>query len=56
MLAYWMGGACGYTFVPPIPGPVFLPSEGIGVGKRYPIDDEEILEFLELWTTWNDIE
>ena len=23
---------------------------------RYPIDDAEILEFLQLWTIWNDVE
>ena len=57
MLGFWLGGICGYTYVAPIPGPVFPPAEGVGIGrKRYPIDDEEILEFLELWTVWNDIE
>lgn len=58
MLAFWLGGICGYTFVPPVPGPLFPPAaEGVGIGrKHYPIDDAEILEFLQLWTAWNDIE
>jgi hypothetical protein len=66
MLAYWLGGACSYPFVPvpipPEPIPVLPPLDVEGLGKRqrggrrYPIDDTEILEFLELWTVWNDIE
>ena len=62
MLAFWLGGACGYPFVPiPVP-PEVLPEvlppslEGIGAGRRYPIDDEEILEVLKIWTVWQDIE
>lgn len=62
MLAFWLGGACGYPFVPIVPPgvlpevPAIVSREGIGAGRRYPIDDAEILEFLQLWTVWNDIE
>jgi hypothetical protein len=66
MLAFWLGGACSYPYiVPPIPEPVPLPpsppalvAEGLPFAKhgRYPIDDEEVLDFLRIWVSWNDIE
>jgi hypothetical protein len=58
MLGFWLGGICGYTFVPvPAKVPAIVSrEEGISAGRRYPIDDEEILEFLQAWTIWNDVE
>ena len=65
LLAYWLGGACGYAFVPvppiiPVPVPVPVPTpvrvEGLPFGKRPFIDDDEVQEFLRLWVIWNDVE
>ena len=67
MLAYWLGGACSYPLlpvppepipVPPLPAPPALVAEGLPFAKhgRYPIDDEEIFEFLQIWSLWNDVE
>jgi hypothetical protein len=40
----------------PLPQPVDLSGGVPHLAKRYPIDDEEITEFLRLWVTWNDVE
>lgn len=59
MLAFWMGGANLPPFVP-LPAVSF--EDGVsyakhhGPARRYPIDDEEVIEILEWWTAWNDIE
>jgi hypothetical protein len=61
MLAFWMGGAALH-YIPDwkredvwfrVTGAEGRPFRERG---RHPIDDEEILEFLQLWTAWNDIE
>ena len=59
MLAFWLGGAN----LPPFhPLPAVSFEDGVsharhhGPARRYPIDDEEVTEFLEWWTAWNDIE
>ena len=65
MLAFWTGGGnYSSTWFPA--GPVISPYIPISdltggapsakVRKRHPIDDEEILEFLQMWVTWNDVE
>lgn len=59
LLAFWIGGACAPAFIPS-PLPAGVAGEGIPfdrhIGRRPPIDDEEILEFLQTWVTWQDIE
>jgi hypothetical protein len=62
LLAFWIGGA-NFHFVPtPIIPPSPPISDVVSGGLPYarhhgrPIDDNEILEFLEIWTTWNDNE
>ena len=62
LLAYWMGGAHGYSFVPvpPVPSAPGIDEGGVPLARHHfrphPIDDDEILEFLKIWTTWQDIE
>ena len=66
LLAFWIGGA-HFHYVPPEPpylpppyepiigsdGPSFLKHHE----RRRPVnDDAEILEFLQVWTLWNDVE
>lgn len=56
MLAFWMGGAAlPLAIVPPFP--VRL-EDGLAY-RRHPRvirDDQEIIDFLQTWTLWNDIE
>ena len=62
LLAFWMGGACGWSYIPvpipPIPPlPILVPEEGgLAFAGRRRIDDEEVEEFLQIWTVWNDNE
>lgn len=59
VLAYWLGGGN----LPPFhPLPAISFEDGVSHAKhhgpagRFPIDDPEVIEFLEWWTAWNDIE
>jgi hypothetical protein len=61
MLAFWMGGAA-FRYDPNwkkedewfrVTGAEGRPFRERG---RYPIDDEEIEDFLKLWVVWQDIE
>lgn len=56
-LAFWMGGAA-WHYVPSRERELIVGEGGLPFHKpgRYPIDDEEILEFLQIWTLWNDVE
>jgi hypothetical protein len=55
LLAFWIGGACGWTFVPRPVAPV--PEGGLPFERKRPIiDDAEILEFLQMWVAWQNIE
>jgi hypothetical protein len=57
LLAFWLGGACGYPFIPqpiPVSGPDL--TGGLAAARRHPIDDPEVIEFLEWWTLFNDVE
>lgn len=63
LLAFWMGGAA-FHYIPGWidKGEFAIAEGGEGIGKLarerhgYPINDEEIFEFLQAWTMWNDIE
>jgi hypothetical protein len=62
ILAYWLGG--GNFHYLPSPEPPYYPSDTTGGiphrkhhgehGRR--LDDQEIIDFLKLWVTWNDVE
>jgi hypothetical protein len=60
ILAYWLGGG-NWHYLPTPPIPPFVPASdltgGLPHGRRhpgrYPIDDEEIVEFIEWWTGWS---
>ena len=58
MLAFWMGGANLWHSVPSRERELIIGGEGVPFHKRgrYPVDDEEILEFLRLWVIWNDVD
>ena len=65
MLLYWLGGACAPLLpippiIPPEPvPPIAVSAEGLPFAKhekRPIIDDEEVVEFLRIWTLWNDVE
>lgn len=61
MLAFWIGGACGWTFVPvPIPPQPPIAPGGLPRASHLPRrvirDDEEVLDFLRIWVTWDNIE
>jgi hypothetical protein len=58
-LAFWMGGAAlNYHPVPIEPTFELVTSKegGLSFGRRPPIDDDEVMEFLRLWVAWNDVE
>jgi hypothetical protein len=57
LLAFWMGGAA-WHYVPSRERELIVGEGGLPFHKpgRYPIDDDECLEFLRLWVAWNDIE
>jgi hypothetical protein len=63
MLAYWLGGA-NFHYIPPPPIPPYIPVSDLTGGlphdkRRLPgiiRDDGEILEFLQIWVPWQDIE
>lgn len=57
MLAFWMGGAA-WHYVPSRERELIVGEGGLPFHKpgRYPIDDEEVLDFIRLWVAWNDIE
>ena len=60
LLAFWLGGAnFRYALIPPIPPqPPISDVVSGGLPARYKrrIDDEEIFEFLQIWTLFNDNE
>lgn len=57
MLAHWMGGAA-LNYRPKPERELIVGGEGIPFAKHRgkPIDDDEIIEFLRLWVSWQDIE
>lgn len=58
MLAFWMGGAALGFMVPVPPGPAIRLEDGLAY-RRHPRvirDDEEVLDFLRIWVTWDSIE
>ena len=63
ILAFWMGGGCApFVPVPPIPPqPVPVPEEGGLPWAKHLLprrirDDEEILEFIRIWTCFESVE
>jgi hypothetical protein len=61
MLAFWIGGA-NFHYLPS-PEPPYYPSDTTGgipyrkhQREHVRRDDEEIIEFLRIWVTWNDVE
>jgi hypothetical protein len=67
MLAYWLGGG-NFHYIPRPPEPPippFVPASDLTSGglphakhhkPRVILDDEEILDFIRIWTLWNDNE
>ena len=60
LLAFWMGGAAlnykpkpFYEFIVGPDGPAFAKHHE---GGRPIVDDTEIIEFLEVWSVWQDVE
>lgn len=60
MLAFWLGGAA-LNYKPKPPYEPIIGPDGPGFAKHHGrqrpiVDDDEILEFLRIWTLWNDVE
>lgn len=59
LLAFWLGGAA-LNYKPKLPYEPIIGPDGPGYAKHHegrPVnDDAEILEFLQIWTAWQDIE